>query len=122
MREKSVAVMQVILGLFVSLSVNAQAKDSANTGLKFPDAGQFVNANISYKVISSANNTFCYDIYSEGKMMIHQPSKPGMAGNRGFKTEEEAIRMANFVINKIKNGEMPPTVTEADMRQLKLLQ
>ena len=106
----------------ISITLMAQAKDTSKAAVKFPDPTQFANSVFTYKIIKSANHSFCYDIYADGKLMIHQPSKPGMPGNEGFNTEDKAIKMAEFVIVKIKNGEMPPTVTIQDMKQMNLLE
>jgi hypothetical protein len=106
----------------ICISLTAQVKDSSNAAIKFPESAQFANSVFAYKIIKSPNHSFCYDIYADGKLMIHQPSKPGMAGNEGFNTEEKAIKMAEFVMGKIKNGEMPPTVTIQDMKQMNLLE
>jgi len=68
----------------------------------------YKNADLTYKIINSKNNTFGYDIYIEDKMFLHQPNIPGIPGNEGFKTKEKAIRIALLVISKIrKNGVMP---------------
>lgn len=89
-----------------------------NTTVKFPEASQYANTNLTYNIIDAPNNTFCYDIYSGGKLTIHQTSKPGLPGNEGFKTKEDAIKVAELVMYKIRKGEMPPTVTEAEMKEL----
>ena len=51
-------------------------------------------------------------------MMIHQPSAPGLPGNEGFKSKEKASKVAELVISKIKNGEMPPSITMDEMKKL----
>lgn len=51
--------------------------------------------------------------------MIHQPAIPGIPGNEGFKTKEAAQKVADLVVNKIKKGEMPPSVTIEELKKLK---
>ena len=87
---------------------------------KFPKAASFAKSNMTYKIIDAANKTFCYDIFADGKLMIHQPSVPGLPGNEGFKTKADAEKVAKLVISKIKKGEMPPSVTVEEMRKLKV--
>lgn len=53
--------------------------------------------------------------------MIHQPSVPGLPGNEGFKTKAGATAVAKLVIEKIKKGEMPPTIELAEMKKLKAI-
>lgn len=76
------------------------------------------NKKLTYRIINGVNNTYCYDIYAEDKLMIHQPSIPGLPGNEGFKTKKSAENVAQLVIDKIKKGEMPPSVTVEEMKKL----
>lgn len=78
-------------------------------------------ATLSHKIIDSADKTFGYDIYSDGRLLVHQPSIPGKPGNKGFKTKAAAEKTAKFVMEKIKKGEMPPTVTDKELETLKVL-
>lgn len=75
----------------------------------------------SYKVIPSINNTWGYDIFTGEKKIIHQGSIPGMPGNEGFKSKSSAKKVALFVIEKLKKGEMPPSVTPEELENLKVL-
>ncbi|MEO6167062.1 MAG: hypothetical protein ABIO46_07610, partial [Chitinophagales bacterium] len=36
--------------------------------VKFPDAKEYANTNLTYNIIDAPNNTFCYDIYSGGRL------------------------------------------------------
>lgn len=93
----------------------------AQTQPKFPDGKQFAGSELTYKIIDAAGNTYGYDIYSNNKLTIHQPSVPGLPGNSGFKTKQGAESVAKLVVKKIKNGEMPPTVTIEEMKKLKAI-
>lgn len=75
----------------------------------------------TFNMLQAHNNTWGYDIYVNAKLKIHQPSIPGMSGEAGFKSKERAERVARFVIRKMKNGEMPPTVTKQDLQKLNAL-
>lgn len=87
----------------------------------FPAANAYAQANITAKIIPAEGNTWGYDILVEGERFIHQPSKPGLPGNRGFATKEKAQKVANLTIQKMKKGEMPPSVSIAEMKQLKAI-
>lgn len=76
---------------------------------------------LTYKIINSINNTFGYDIYADDKMIIHQPSIPALSGKEGFKTKIAAENIAQLVISKIKQGEMPPSVTIEEIKKLKAI-
>jgi len=86
-----------------------------------PAPNPYLNAKIEYKIINAENSTFGYDILIEGRTTIHQPSIPGMSGNNGFRTKEQAERTAKFVISKIRQNIMPPTVTIQELDSLKVL-
>ena len=83
---------------------------------EFPSSESFKNAKLTYKIISAPNNTWCYDIFKDGSMCIHQNSIPGVPGINGFTTKEKAEKVAQLVITKIQNGEMPPTVSQEEMK------
>ncbi len=46
-----------------------------------------LSADISYKIIPAPGNTWCYDLYMDGRLLIHQSNVPGFPGNEGFKTK-----------------------------------
>ena len=53
---------------------------------QFPHGSANRNAITTYNIIEAANNSWCYDVYVDGRLMIHQTSIPGLPGNEGFKT------------------------------------
>jgi hypothetical protein len=81
----------------------------------------YASAEITIKIIPSVNNTFGYDILLYGKPFIHQPNIPGLPGNEGFATKERAQIVAEFVVKKIRNNEMPPTVTMENLSTMDVL-
>jgi hypothetical protein len=99
------------LVLFTFFAVKAQQLPSSAGGDK----------NLSYKIISSVNKTWGYDIYNNGKLFIHQPSIPALPGNTGFKVKADAEKVAQLVISKVKKGEMPPTLTTQELTALNVL-
>ena len=97
------------------------SKTGSKPAAQFPAASQFANTPLTYKIIPATNNTYCYDVLASGKILIHQPSKPGLPGNEGFKTKAAAAKVANLIISKIKKGEMPPSVTTEELKKLNVL-
>lgn len=110
---------------FLFLTAIASSQNMKQTKVqdetKFPEASAYEKSKFTFNIIKAANNTFGYDIIADGKLLIHQPSKPGMPGNEGFKTTQSAEKVAQLVISKIKKGEMPPTVTQEEMQNLKAI-
>jgi hypothetical protein len=99
----------------------AQQKETPKPAAQFPAAARLASNKLTYNIIPAANNTFCYDVLADGKILIHQPSKPGLPGNEGFKTKTSAEKVAQLIMTKIKNGEMPPSVTPAELKKLNVL-
>ncbi len=111
----------VIGYVFISTIIFAQGKNAGQPVASFPAASQFANTQFSYKIIPAVNNTYCYDVLADGKILIHQPSIPGLPGNVGFKTKQDAEKVAKLIISKIKKGEMPPSVTLDELKKLKVI-
>lgn len=82
----------------------------------------YAEAQITTRIIPSVNNTFGYDIIVNGKTLVHQPHIPGLPGNDGFTTKERAQTVAEFVVRKIRNNEVPPTVKIEDLHNMGVLQ
>ena len=87
--------------VFVSFWIKGQDAKVEKPAVVFHAASQFANTQVTYKFIPAANNTFYYDMLADGKILIHQPSNPGLTGNEGFKTKADAEKVAKFIFNKI---------------------
>jgi hypothetical protein len=81
----------------------------------------YAEADITTRIIPSANHTYGYDILLYGRPLVHQPHIPGLPGNEGFSTKERAQTVAEFVVKKIRKNEMPPTVTIEDLNRMGVL-
>ena len=81
----------------------------------------YAEAEITTKIIPSAKKTYGYEILLNGRILVHQPNIPALTGNEGFTTKERAQKVADFVIKKIRNNEMPPTVTIDDLKKMGVL-
>ena len=110
----------IFFGIAPSIAF-AQSQKEKKPAVSFPQASQFANSKFTYKIIPAANNTFGYDVYADGKILVHQPSKPGLPGNEGFKTKDAAEKVATLIITKIKKGEIPPSVTLNELKKLNVL-
>lgn len=61
---------------------------------------------------------FGYDILIDNALYVHQPHIPAINGNRGFKTQQQATKAAEFVIYKIRNNIMPPSMSVEELDSL----
>ena len=75
----------------------------------------------TYKIITLPDKTYGYDVFANGKLLVHQATIPAMPGNSGFATKKDATKVAELVIRKLKDGIMPPTITVEELRQLKVI-
>ena len=116
----------LILSCCMSMTMlSAQAPSAAaqpdSSAAKSPAASAYANTKLTYKIINAPKHTCGYDVFADGRLMIHQTSAPALPGNEGLKTKEDATKVALLVIDKIKKGEMPPTVSIDEMKKLKLI-
>jgi hypothetical protein len=75
-------------------------------------------ATITTRLLPGAHQTYGYEVLVNGKPMIAQPSIPGRPGNDGFRTPAEAQRVADLVASKLRDNQLPPAVTAADLQRL----
>ena len=112
----------IFIALAISLTLHAQTDPALSTGIQRSQSVETnKNASYTYSIIPAPNKTWGYDIYMEKRLFIHQPGVPGLPGNEGFKSKASAGKVAKLVIEKIKKGELPPSVTIEEMKKLKVL-
>lgn len=75
---------------------------------------------IESEIIPSSDGTFGYIVSIDGNPYIVQKNIPGIQGNTGFKSEKDAMKVSELVIEKIKRGELPPTVSIKELEMLKI--
>lgn len=75
----------------------------------------------SFKIIGTSGN-FGYQILdATGKLVINQPNIPAIQGIKGFTSEIDARKAAEYVIQKIDKGHFPPTFTVAELDSLRIV-
>ena len=79
------------------------------------------NDTLSYQIIAAPNNSFGYDIYMDGRLIIHQPNVPVTSGDEGFRTKDDAKKVAELVISKIRAGQMPPSIILEELEDLQII-
>jgi hypothetical protein len=63
-------------------------------------------------------NEFGYKILKDGKMIINQMNIPAVQGNKGFPSQESAMKTGELMLNKIKKGVFPPTISKEELDSL----
>ena len=82
--------------------------------------GKAAQSDFTIKTYNTANTGWGYDIYQKGKLLIHQPHIPAIAGNKGFSTEAEAKKIGTLMQKKIEKNIMPPTIEIKELDSLKI--
>lgn len=127
-RKIKLAALILLQCSFVSLLVAQTPAPPANTTVKTSSQGtqqtmksHYADANLTYKIIDITGGTYGYDVYDGTKLIIHQNSMPAIPGNQGFSSKADASKVAEKVIAKIKKGEMPPTITVEDLKEMNVI-
>ena len=111
-RKKIIIACAVILGFAILLVADIQSQNQNRT-IKNP----YINTDIAIKTYKGENE-WGYDVYVDGALLVHQPSIPSLAGNRGFDSEADAQRVAELVVSKIRQNIIPPTVNAEELKRL----
>ncbi len=78
-------------------------------------------ATITHQIVDAPNGTYGYEILADGKLLVRQRNVPGQPGNTGCGTKADAEKLAALVADKVKRGEMPPTVTKEELHHLNII-
>lgn len=100
---------------------NIDSLKKINEATKEANRQQMTRAAIQHFIIKADSSTYGYSIYIDGKLYIRQTTIPAINGSLGFGTIDKAERTALLVIEKIKQGELPPALTTDELRQRKII-
>lgn len=129
--KKNVITLRIIAALSLVLIVAAcnnsekPEKETVSTDTGMPNP--YEKANIETQVFKvdsiEGNGTrgWGYNILIDGRLYIHQPNIPAVMGNAGFSSEEKAAKAGSFIVYKIKNNILPPSVTPEELDSLGVL-
>ena len=128
--KKKLTLVLVAVFFLLTLPAFAQKKSAVQSSKKInSNKAAVVNegnikkaagTNFQYFVIRSDSSTYGYRIYSNGQLYIEQTTIPALPGNRGFAIPADAEKAARLVIQKIKKGEIPPTISIAELKKLNI--
>ena len=109
----------LLIPLTILLSCGESEKTSNNNNNNNEVEAQN-KQNVTAKAIKLENG-WGYDIYINEKRYIHQYIIPAISGMHTFPTEEKALKVADFVVEKIEEGIIPPFVTPKELDSLGVL-
>ncbi len=86
--------------LLIAMQTTAQPLSKGTHQKKVPKSANKVSgkSQLRYDIINNGKTGFGYDILDKDKIIIHQPSVPGLPGNKGFSTKEDAAKVAKQLI------------------------
>lgn len=112
--------MCLLVPFFVQTHCDASIRYYKGQTVLLNESCKKTSDSLSFKIIDGIEHTYGYDIYKNNQKIIHQPSIPCIKGNKGFAKKEDAEKVAKIVIEKIRKGEMPPTLTIQEMKNLEV--
>lgn len=114
----------IILFAFFISSISATGQPSVTSIHKNktkPVTGHSTSKHqFKYIIFNNELKGFGYDILDHSKKLIHQPSIPGLRGNKGFTTRGDAAKVAKLAIKKLKNNITPPTIIKQELDSLQI--
>ncbi len=101
------------------------SKNESSTSATTTDNHQQEPTQYSFAVFlcDSSNQKlgYGYNVIMDSHVFIHQPSIPSIAGNKGFRSKEQAEKVATLVVYKLTHNIMPPSVTPKELDSLGIL-
>ena len=121
--------LSVILIILVSCNdsdtpiktIEHKDKDSIQEKLNKMDDDESISPDYTFSTVHSEDIGWGYQILIDGETFIIQPHIPSVQGNKGFKTEAQAKKTAEFMIHKLNNNVFPPTVSPQELDSLGVL-
>lgn len=97
----------------------AESPTQANANPQPPN----VSGDITYQLFPVNDSTgrtsgWGYDLFVNGKRTIHQGIIPAVPGNNAFSTENDARKVAELAVDKMKKSGSLPTITVEDLDSL----
>jgi hypothetical protein len=90
---------------------------------------QIIPKNQDYGIMYAYNDSLQYEtypqtvgwgyrIYHRYQLLVNQSIIPAVAGNKSFKNEKDAKKIAQLATSKVAKGQMPPTINPEEIGKL----
>lgn len=106
--------------LFIIFLLFSSCSSQENNTLSSPESERTVTENDNFTATPFYTDSigWGYEIKENGKVVIIQKHIPAIQGMNGFKTEEDAQRVGNLIVQKLNNNIFPPTIQVEELEQL----
>jgi hypothetical protein len=75
----------------------------------------------TFLTVQNQNSEWGYQLFKDGQLMINQQNIPAIQGNKGFSSKNDAEKIATYILEKVKKGEFPPTISVEELDSLGVL-
>mgnify|MGYP001271692802 CR=1 FL=1 len=75
----------------------------------------------SFKLLQLNNNTFGYEVFANGVLILRQDEYPGRGAGNGFQSEKDATIIAQVIISKLQRPVAPPVLSAQQVNQILLM-
>ena len=118
-------VLLILFATIFSFCDNQERKNAENLSKKSTDIQKdsiIDKPDIQSKIFLNHDSIggWGYDIIISNVKYIHQTNMPVFNGTKGFVSKDQAQKVADLVINKIKNNIMPPAISLHEMDSLSI--
>jgi len=96
-------------------------EENVNTYIDSVDSDVILISKYSFQTTFNEEQGWGYQLLDNGKVFINQPHIPAVQGNKGFSSEEKAIKCAEYALKKVDEGMIPPTLTKIELDSLGVL-
>ena len=120
--KKNLKILGIIVAIVLGILLFIFLKTKIANTEKTKEVNPYLNSKIESKTFENKEigqkGTWGYDVSIDGNVYVHQPTIPAIGGNKGFKTQQDAEKTAELVVNKIKNNVLPPSVNPTELKGL----
>ncbi len=93
-------------------------KEEAHTSLK--EINPFQLASLSVETFYIKGHGWGFEIYVDGKSFIYQEKIESLTIPKGYENEQDAVRVAELVIHKIRRNTLPPLISIKELDSLRV--
>ena len=113
----------MIFVFMLSSCNNKQESNSENTTIVEKSIDQEVDRirELDVETYFSDSLGWGFDIFRNGKKYVHQPHIPAINGLMGFASEEDALAVANLMMDKLERNIVPPSVSPSEIDSLEIV-
>jgi hypothetical protein len=86
-----------------------------------PEETTITSKSYTYDVVYTDSIGWGYEILQDEAVVIKQVYIPAIQGNFAFRTEQDAQKTAEFILEKMNNNIFPPTLSKDELTYLNVL-